>query len=245
MRKLHEAVAHRRSDASQEPGAVALVAPVTPALGGRGRYAAFSYGCAPARPRCGRGFSRRPLAFAKTAGRAGPLRACSARTARFHKSLTRATAPGSRHVRGTLTGKLCGGGRDANRTCRPSGATRQWPYVPPPRTPPFGRGGASGWRPAAALRAKAKGFGRIRPDRGPAMDGRPFSLSQDGESKTPVRSPPRWGRSPRGSPQQERRRWAPPARPATSEPSETLDLPQRNPVSLRAMIRRWISLVPS
>jgi len=27
------------------------------------------------------------------------------------------------------------------------------------------------------------------------MDGRPFSLSQDGESKTPGRSPSRWGRS--------------------------------------------------
>jgi len=51
---------------------VALIAPVTPALGTRGRCAAFSYGCAPARPRCGRGFSRRPAAFAKTAGRTRP-----------------------------------------------------------------------------------------------------------------------------------------------------------------------------
>ena len=57
---------------SGEPGGVALVAPVAPALGKGGRCAAVSYGCAPARPRCGRGFSRRPAAFAKTAGRSRP-----------------------------------------------------------------------------------------------------------------------------------------------------------------------------
>jgi hypothetical protein len=156
---------------SQEPGAVRLVAPVTPALGGRGRCAALSYGCAPARPRCGRGFSRRPAALAKTAGVCRP----PAGLFRPHRSVPQV----------------------ADEADSPRLLTRPRRHQGERLRPPLANLTVRQSRRAMAPAAPCGGEG-LRPDqarRGPATDGRPFSLSQEGELKTPGRSPPRWGRS--------------------------------------------------
>ena len=79
--------------------------------------------------------------------------------------------------------------------------------------------GTEAAKPCGGAPCEGEGLRTDQARRGPAMDGRPFSLSQDGESKTPGRSPSRRGAAikhsraaasfPEGRRNQERRHWAP------------------------------------
>ena len=122
---------------------------------------------APARPRCGRGFSRRPAALAKTAGQSRPPSGLF----RPQRSVSQVADEGT-------------GPRLWTRPRRDVGKAR-------------GRSGVAGRAAGAGDGAPCEGEG-LRTDqarRGPAMDGRPFSLSHGWRIENPRPKPVPRGRS--------------------------------------------------
>jgi hypothetical protein len=203
--KSDDARAWSRSRRAAEAGADTLVAPVTPALGRRGRCATFSYGCAPARPRSGRGFSRRPLAFAKTAGRGRPPTGLFRPPRSVPQVADEGVRPRLRRSPALRSSEVAWGERRDKRRVGfavHSGLRRIRATMCPlatflSATSPFVR---SGGVCVARCDWRRRGLRLDQARRGTAMDGRPFSLSHGWRVENPRPKPDPTGRSHRTRP---------------------------------------------